>query len=136
MMVHKSDRKGCNSHPRFARSERLLNQMWNLIVVLILGFVIWHVSAEPRGKLVAHVDLMFGRHKGFAYGHEKAWTGEYRLLLKQRFRIEIEVDDSSDHRYADGYNSVSVETAVAKYGEDSLRLLYQEVEDRWKSKKY
>ncbi len=85
--------------------------------------------------LVAHVDLMFGRHKGFAYGHEKAWTGEYRLFLKQRFGIEIVVDDSTDHSYADGYNSVSEAAAVAKYGEDSLRLLYKEVEDRWKSRK-
>lgn len=109
--------------------------MWNLIVFLILGFVVWHVSAEPRGKLVAHVDLIFGRHKAFSFGHEKAWEGEYRLLLKQRFGIEIEVDESSTHQYAEGYNSVSEAEAVAKYGEDSFRLLHQEAESRWKSKK-
>lgn len=96
------------------------------LIVLSAGKLLWDVTAEKRGELMAHRDVERGHLcvKRYGYGYE--FHGDYRDekdFLRSKYGVHLDavagcVVTRPLADYVRGYNSVSIPAIRKKYGRD------------------
>jgi hypothetical protein len=106
--------------------------------VLVLALlVVWWQSAYLRGAWEARRDHSRAHYEVKSYGGPPApWFDEYTRLLRDRYGVEVHVvawcQVTNDLvRYADGYNSVSVDRIYARFGKDVFTECAEESRTAW-----
>jgi hypothetical protein len=112
----------------------LLASALTTLAVLLLAFLfvalvrldLRDVPDRIRGRSDAHFDLARGDYKELTWGLPVDWFPEYSRLLRERYGIEERrvafcVVSQSLVAYAEGYNTVSRNAAIRKFGRDIFK---------------
>lgn len=120
----------------FVQRYKKTGAMAGSIVALVLFAIGWDVSAAPRGRIMAHIDLARRQYKILGYGLPPAGADEYDRLLWERHGIRFErvagcIVSHSLVAYADAYNAVSLAAIESKYGPGVLEKTFEDGQRTW-----
>jgi hypothetical protein len=105
-------------------------------VILVVILALWYPTAYPRGAAMAFFDVLRGHYEVQVYGLPLPWEGEYYRLLKEKYGVSLRpvadcVVPPSVKWYADGYNAVSCQQVLKKYGVDIFEECGNRAQSKW-----
>ena len=120
----------------FVRKHRMLTASIAAVGGLILGSVIWSVTASARGELVARYDISRGHYEVQGYGLPVPWRPQYVRLLQERYGIKFRtvalcIVSTALVAYVDSYNRVSTAAVNRKFGHDVFKECSDEARQKW-----
>ena len=92
--------------------------------------------SEQRGRADAKADLSHGRFRELGFGLPAPWLPLYASILKERYGVEFEgvagcMVTQETVNYVRGYNAVSAEAILRRFGRDVLTEAEQEASRRY-----
>lgn len=120
----------------FVRKHRMLTASIAAVGGLILGSVIWSVTASARGELVARYDISRGHYEVQGYGLPVPWRPQYARLLQERYGVKFRtvalcIVSTALVAYVDSYNRVSTAAVNRKFGHDVFKECSDEARQKW-----
>jgi hypothetical protein len=115
----------------FVRNHRTLTALVSIATCLVLGALLWSLSAPVRGQLVARFDTAREHYELLGYGLPGPGRAEYARLLRERYGIEYRpvalcIVSPTVVAYVDNYNGVSTAAANRKFGHDVFKECAEE----------
>ena len=92
-----------------------------------------------KGKEDALNDIEANKLKIKSFGKKRLWFGEWKKLLLDEYKIEVEivagcVTSEDERNYAVGYNEISAMKVKEKFGKDFFDKTQEKSQQIWESK--